>query len=633
MWGLRVPYHLNPVPFLIWKEIIVKDLKDKILTQINFEKFYTEHLGKLTTTNGNEALVRCPFHDDKTPSLSINLDTGFYHCFGCGEKGDIFTFYQKINGLNFTVALHRLADELGIKTHNGLGELEKVYDYTDANGTVVFQVCRFEGKQIRLRQPDSNGGYIWNIKGVAPIPYNLPAVTKAHTIYICEGEKDCDTLNALGYTTATNSNGAGKWNSILNKFFKDKEVVILPDNDEPGRKHAELVAHSLAGHASSIKVVEFSDLPEKADVTDFLNSLSTQSIIRKRFCLDSRIACTYFWEPQAEIEPIIEAEGFSLSSISATELMLTDFPPVSEVIGQGILPEGCGLMLAGEAKTGKSLLSLEWAIHLALGRSLFDGLIPVPKARKVLFFQVENPERQIKFRLSRMMEGLGLTETPENIFFADRNFRYNLLNAKFLAEMIHLINECGAEVFIIDPLSSFHSVDENNNVLMRNVLDQITFISTTTGASSIVVHHFGKQRIDQQEKDRTRGASSIQGWYDTHCMLVNKQHEEKTLRVVKFGPLRHGAEIKPILIERDDNFISHVTEVDSMITPQDVENVINDNFGGRVESAYKLQTALIDEFDCSRITTIRAIKEAEKFGRIRAINGVGKTKIYEVVKS
>ena len=57
----------------------------------------------------------CPFHNEKTPSFSVNEEKGFYHCFGCGEHGDIISFTMKSQNINFVDAIKELADMAGIK--------------------------------------------------------------------------------------------------------------------------------------------------------------------------------------------------------------------------------------------------------------------------------------------------------------------------------------------------------------------------------------------------------------------------------------------------------------------------------------------------------------------------------------
>ncbi len=70
---------------------------------------------------GGSVKACCPFHNEKTPSFHIMPDKGFYHCFGCGEHGDAFTFIQKYEGVTFMEAVRKLAERTGVK-------LEERYD-------------------------------------------------------------------------------------------------------------------------------------------------------------------------------------------------------------------------------------------------------------------------------------------------------------------------------------------------------------------------------------------------------------------------------------------------------------------------------------------------------------------------
>jgi DNA primase len=59
----------------------------------------------------------CPFHSEKTPSFSVDPGQGYFHCFGCGEGGDVFDFLQKVQGLSFTEAVEQLARRTGFTLH------------------------------------------------------------------------------------------------------------------------------------------------------------------------------------------------------------------------------------------------------------------------------------------------------------------------------------------------------------------------------------------------------------------------------------------------------------------------------------------------------------------------------------
>jgi DNA primase len=57
----------------------------------------------------------CPFHNEKSPSFFVAPHRGSFMCFGCGKKGDVFTFVQEVEGLEFFDALKKLAEEAGVQ--------------------------------------------------------------------------------------------------------------------------------------------------------------------------------------------------------------------------------------------------------------------------------------------------------------------------------------------------------------------------------------------------------------------------------------------------------------------------------------------------------------------------------------
>ena len=75
-----------------------------------------EIVGQYTTLRraGRNFTARCPFHNERTPSFHVSPERGTYMCFGCGEKGDVFAFVQKIEGIDFKTALEELAKKAGV---------------------------------------------------------------------------------------------------------------------------------------------------------------------------------------------------------------------------------------------------------------------------------------------------------------------------------------------------------------------------------------------------------------------------------------------------------------------------------------------------------------------------------------
>ncbi|MDD5646153.1 MAG: phage/plasmid primase, P4 family, partial [Candidatus Bipolaricaulis sp.] len=190
------------------------------------------------------------------------------HCHsGCGVK-DI------VSALGLTMA--DLFDEASEKASRSI---VKTYDYGAAQGSIAFQVVRTEPKGFYQRRPDGHGGWINNLKGVRRVLYRLPELAAAESgalIFVCEGEKDVDKLCALGLVATCNPGGAGKWGAEYNENLRDRPVIIIPDNDQAGSRHAQQVADSLSGIAASLKLVELPGVPEKGDVSDYLNAGHTK---------------------------------------------------------------------------------------------------------------------------------------------------------------------------------------------------------------------------------------------------------------------------------------------------------------------------------------------------------------------
>ena len=137
---------------------------------------------------------------------------------------------------------------------DGWGPVVASYSYTDANGEPVYQVRRHEPK--RFSQWRREGGeWVPGLRGCPRLLYRLAELSTAPIVFIVEGEKDADTLAGYGFVATCNSGGAGKWSHDNDSLFAGKEVVILPDADEPGMKHARDVAAGLLPHAARVSVL------------------------------------------------------------------------------------------------------------------------------------------------------------------------------------------------------------------------------------------------------------------------------------------------------------------------------------------------------------------------------------------
>jgi hypothetical protein len=171
--------------------------------------------------------------------------------------------------------------------------------YEHEHGAPVFRVVRFDGpngKTFLQQHPAASGaccadaaqpckadrddpGWRWGHgRGVPYVLYRLPDLiaSTAEPVFVVEGEKCADALTKLGLIATTNAEGAGKWRAEYAETLRGRRVLVLPDNDEPGYRHAYTVARALAGVAASVAIVALPGLPEKGDIADCIAAGGTR---------------------------------------------------------------------------------------------------------------------------------------------------------------------------------------------------------------------------------------------------------------------------------------------------------------------------------------------------------------------
>jgi len=242
----------------------------------------------------------CPAHDDSNPSLSISLGEDgrvLLKCYaGCATEDVVRAMGLKMSDLfprNSQRSLAKGKSMHKIKTSKTASKARRVrelstgsdldgmvetaeYIYTDESGAPLYKVIRFEDpkcvkpKTFRQKRPVIENGsarWAWGADGVRLVPFHLPrllqGVARGETVLVVEGEKDVLNLEKLGFVATCNSGGAGKWRSEHAEHLHGANAVVIPDNDQPGREHAELVARSIDGVASRIRTLVLPNLPSR----------------------------------------------------------------------------------------------------------------------------------------------------------------------------------------------------------------------------------------------------------------------------------------------------------------------------------------------------------------------------------
>lgn len=210
----------------------------------------------------NQYTARCPVHGDSHNSLSIGYNFEKLHILLYCHAGCEIEEILKSIGLKMS--------DLYPECSNGKKILyQKTYIYRDENSNDVYYKTRIDygAKDKTFFFEQTNGKK--TLKDAHRVPYNLPNVLKSPVIYFVEGEKCADILIENGLTATTLDTGANSaWQDYYNDYFKDKEVIIVPDNDEAGIKYA----NKILKHLPSANVVTLPDLKEKEDIYDWLMS-------------------------------------------------------------------------------------------------------------------------------------------------------------------------------------------------------------------------------------------------------------------------------------------------------------------------------------------------------------------------
>jgi DNA primase len=221
-------------------------------SQQEIRAYYQARVPTLRQTKAREWRGKCPVHQGEGDNFAVDSGTGMAHCHSQCQRGwDILGLEMDLTNVDFVKAKNAVFGLIGRPLPDYQDrDVIAAYDYTDEQGKLLYQVVRKYPKKFAQRKPDGEGGWNWSLGGIPRVPFGLPEVVKAKVLAICEGEKDVLTLRRHGIPATCNSEGAGKWPPELSPYFQGKNVVIVPDNDKPGRDHALLVATSLHGIAS-----------------------------------------------------------------------------------------------------------------------------------------------------------------------------------------------------------------------------------------------------------------------------------------------------------------------------------------------------------------------------------------------
>lgn len=268
------------------------------ISDIDLKEIIEKEIG---TKFNKQNKIMCPFHPDKTPSLSVkfnsNSNKDIFKCFGCNESGDAIDFIMKHRNMDYMKAREYLGlsinksavELLQDKVKNYIewqiqksdfrkgNELLGLFQFVDSNNNTLYFKAKFlkpDGSK-ELSYYHIENDRVINKRGSDEVPYNLHRVIQAiqdnKVIIICEGEKDANTLNSIfkGYRyVATSLKGVKDYSSLYGA-----SIHLCGDTGEAGRKYISEIKEQLFEKSKAFKIINLpgiEELGENKDVTDWI---------------------------------------------------------------------------------------------------------------------------------------------------------------------------------------------------------------------------------------------------------------------------------------------------------------------------------------------------------------------------
>ncbi len=267
-----------------------------------------------------------------------------------------------------------------------------------------------------------------------------------------------------------------------------------------------------------------------------------------------------------------------------------------------LLPIETILMLYGDAGIGKSLMALQWGLHLSAGRSWHN--FKITKPHKVLYFLAEGGYWSLRDRIKRFSKGEVIPAANQFYLFPVTPF--DITGSTDFGGIVATVEMLEPDVVMFDPLRKIHTCDENDNGLMEGVLNRLRFLVTDKKRSCIIVHH--SKKFLQAE----RGTSVIIGDCDTVLKLEWKNPEKHDgVRKLSAEKIRHGETPHSLSLSLDPYSLSWLS-VDQGDNP--AVKMLAD---GKAISKPELVDGIVSQ-GISRTSAYRHIRSAEDTGLIRA---------------
>ena len=493
----------------------------------------------------------CPFcgsgtGKNGTPALSTYEDNTKWKCQSCGAGGDIINLFYMMNRLedtpeNFKYAVRTLSEMF----HTGSipSELSQSYHLTGKVGSRTHVYYNADGsifgKKVITTLTNGKKSPCWYlydhekktyITGLheqkAPL-YNANVLHNMDegTVFITEGEKDADTLSRLDDIPATTiPNGAGfsQWIDLYNNGLQGKDIIILTDNDDVGRKYGIKVAQHTLNIAKSVKIILataiWNKCPPKGDISDIVQALgedeATQlladAIHKTPFCTPELLQTIEKNATSTLNQPKIVYHTVKLSEVETEK---------QEFLWNPYIPMGEITVMFAAGGTGKSYATIGITADVTAGRTLpkYGGKPTTTTPAKVLIISAEDTASTIKNRMQEIggnPDNCILLKTPKNLLELHEDsflLPQDKDDIAHIEAFANLLKEIKPKLVIIDPWSVYIGNDKNMNKSndMRGITTVLTTLAKEYHCAILIVAHVNKMPQMENANNAVSGSTAL----------------------------------------------------------------------------------------------------------------------------
>ncbi|KFL47032.1 hypothetical protein IL54_2454 [Sphingobium sp. ba1] len=359
------------------------------------------------------------------------------------------------------------------------------YDYADADGTILYRTVRKEkaGERKRFVAERVQGrGWANGLGDMDRVLYRLPdiAADPAKPVYLVEGERKADKLASWGFTATAVAFGAKGWRKGYTDALAGRTVIILPDNDEPGRDFAERARRDIVAAGGRPIVLDLPGLPPKGDIIDWTGTAD-----------DLRALV------QAAMNKPVET--FELADLS---LWANTAPTPKAFVMAPFIPREDVVIVTGDGGTNKSTAALQISACAAAGRQ-FLGMDVAPGP--ALYITAEDDNRENHWRLAKIAEAIGTTvhNLAGRLHIVSLRGRMNnelatfdhdgtLRSAPAYALLRATIEQTSAKLVTLDNVAHLFAGNENDRGQVTAFINLLYQLCGDLGVTILLIAHRNK---------------------------------------------------------------------------------------------------------------------------------------------